>query len=141
MRMPYQMITQRQIWKQRNDFIFDRGRPSFSSWKRLFMEEAKLQALRFSDAKRLALSLYRLPSLVSSSSIILRPVALSVLVAVVQLYRLVLFSSFYLIKKKSYSGGFPCCILAQKKDDHTETTEPNVSKERIRQQIILLVCA
>jgi hypothetical protein len=31
--------------------------PSFSSWKRLFMEEAKLQALRFSDAKRPAFSL------------------------------------------------------------------------------------
>jgi len=45
------------VVKQRNDFIFDRGRPSFSSWKRLFMEEAKLQALRFSDAKRPAFSL------------------------------------------------------------------------------------
>jgi hypothetical protein len=46
-----------QIWKQRNDFIFDRGRPSFSSWKRLFIEEAKLQAWRFCDAKRPAFSL------------------------------------------------------------------------------------
>ena len=34
------------IWKQRNNFIFDRGRPSFHSWKNLFCEEAKLQAFR-----------------------------------------------------------------------------------------------
>jgi hypothetical protein len=30
------------IWKQRNNFIFDRGRRSFSSWKNLLCEEAKL---------------------------------------------------------------------------------------------------
>ena len=44
-----------QIWKQRNDTIFDRGRPSFNSRKVLFLEEAKLQAQRFLDeAKRAA---------------------------------------------------------------------------------------
>jgi hypothetical protein len=42
------------IWKQRNNFIFDRGRPSFSSWKNLFCEEAKLQAFRMRDDKRVA---------------------------------------------------------------------------------------
>jgi len=42
------------IWKQRNNFIFDRGRPSFSSWKNLFSEEAKLQAFRMRDDKRVA---------------------------------------------------------------------------------------
>jgi len=42
------------IWKQRNNFIFDRDRPSFSSWKNLFSEEAKLQAFRMRDDKRVA---------------------------------------------------------------------------------------
>jgi hypothetical protein len=41
-----------QIWKQRNNFIFDRGRPSFSSWKESFLDEANLQALRLCDSKR-----------------------------------------------------------------------------------------
>jgi hypothetical protein len=46
-------ITSWQIWKQRNDTIFDRGRPSFNFWKVLFLEGAKLQAHRFPDeAKR-----------------------------------------------------------------------------------------
>jgi hypothetical protein len=40
------------IWKQRNNFIFDRGRPSFSSWKFSFLDEARLQALRMSEDKR-----------------------------------------------------------------------------------------
>ena len=40
------------IWKQRNNFIFDRGRPSFISWKTSFYEEAKLQAFRLSEEKR-----------------------------------------------------------------------------------------
>jgi len=48
-------IASWQIWKQRNDTIFDRGRPSFNSRKVLFLEEAKLQAQRFLDeAKRAA---------------------------------------------------------------------------------------
>jgi hypothetical protein len=46
------------IWKQRNNFIFDRSRPSFSSWKNLFCEEAKLQAFRMRDDKRAAFLLY-----------------------------------------------------------------------------------
>jgi len=41
-----------QIWKQRNNFIFDRGRPSLDSWKFSFSEEARLQAHRICDAKR-----------------------------------------------------------------------------------------
>jgi hypothetical protein len=39
------------IWKQRNNFIFDRGRPSFISWKISFYEEAKLQAFRLCEEK------------------------------------------------------------------------------------------
>jgi hypothetical protein len=41
-----------QIWKQRNNFIFDHGCPSFSSWKQSFLDEATLQALRPCDSKR-----------------------------------------------------------------------------------------
>jgi hypothetical protein len=41
-----------QIWKQRNNFIFDKGRPSLDSWKFNFCEEAPLQAHRICDAKR-----------------------------------------------------------------------------------------
>jgi hypothetical protein len=48
-------IASWQIWKQRNDKIFDRRRPSLNSWKVLFLEEAKLQSHRFLDeAKRSA---------------------------------------------------------------------------------------
>ena len=47
-------IASWQIWKQRNDTIFDRGRPSFNSWKVLFLEEAKLQAHRFLDEAKQA---------------------------------------------------------------------------------------
>jgi hypothetical protein len=46
------IIAAWQIWKQRNNFIFDRGRPSFDSWKSSFFEEASLQAHRFSEQKR-----------------------------------------------------------------------------------------
>ena len=46
------IIAAWQIWKQRNNFIFDRGRPSFDSWKSSFFEEANLQAHRFSEQKR-----------------------------------------------------------------------------------------
>jgi hypothetical protein len=41
-----------QIWKQRNNFIFDRGRPSFNNWKQCFLEEAQLQSFRFCHSKR-----------------------------------------------------------------------------------------
>jgi hypothetical protein len=34
------------IWKQRNDFIFNRGRPTFQQWKIGFLKEAFLQAHR-----------------------------------------------------------------------------------------------
>jgi hypothetical protein len=46
------IIAAWQIWKQRNNFIFDRGRPSLDSWKSSFTEEARLQAHRFCEAKR-----------------------------------------------------------------------------------------
>jgi hypothetical protein len=45
------IIATWQIWKQRNNFIFDRGRPSFDSWKSSFYEEVRLQAHRFSFVK------------------------------------------------------------------------------------------
>jgi hypothetical protein len=51
--MEFFIIAAWQIWKQRNNFIFDRGRPSFISWKSSFCEEARLQAHRFNDLKRL----------------------------------------------------------------------------------------
>jgi hypothetical protein len=37
------------IWKQRNDFIFSRARPSLRSWKLGFIKEASLQASRMSE--------------------------------------------------------------------------------------------
>jgi hypothetical protein len=46
------IIATWQIWNQRNNFIFDRGRPSFDSWRSSFYEEVRLQAHRFSSAKR-----------------------------------------------------------------------------------------
>ena len=52
------IIASWHIWKQRNNFIFDRGRPSFISWKTSFYEEAKLQAFRLSEEKRHAFLLY-----------------------------------------------------------------------------------
>jgi hypothetical protein len=41
-----------QIWKQRSDFIFNRGSPSFLSWKLGFLDEAKLQANRLREDKK-----------------------------------------------------------------------------------------
>jgi hypothetical protein len=40
------------IWKQRNDYIFNRSRPSFQSWKLGFIKEANLQASRMSEKKK-----------------------------------------------------------------------------------------
>jgi hypothetical protein len=40
------------IWKQRNDFIFNRGRTSFLSWKLGFIKGANLQASRMSEKKK-----------------------------------------------------------------------------------------
>jgi hypothetical protein len=39
------------IWKQRNDAIFNRGRPSFQNWKFSFLREARLQASRMALKK------------------------------------------------------------------------------------------
>jgi hypothetical protein len=51
------------VWKQRNDFIFNRGNPSFQNWKHGFLEEAKLQADRLrEDKKHLFLSVIHLYS-------------------------------------------------------------------------------
>jgi hypothetical protein len=42
-----------QIWKQQNDFIFNRGSPSFLSWKLGFLDEAMLQANRLRGDKKI----------------------------------------------------------------------------------------
>jgi hypothetical protein len=42
------------IWKQRNDWIFNRARPSFQGWRVGFIKEAQLQAVRMSDNKKMA---------------------------------------------------------------------------------------
>jgi hypothetical protein len=44
------IIATWQIWKQRNNFIFNRGHPS--SWKLNFKEEARIQARRLCAAKK-----------------------------------------------------------------------------------------
>jgi hypothetical protein len=41
-----------QIWKQMNDFIFNRASLSFLSWKLGFLDEAVLQANRLSEGKK-----------------------------------------------------------------------------------------
>jgi hypothetical protein len=46
------IISAWQIWKQRNNLIFMRGPPSFSSWRRSLKDEARLQAYRISENKR-----------------------------------------------------------------------------------------
>jgi hypothetical protein len=46
------------IWKQRNAFIFNRGPPSFQSWKAGFIEEANLQSYRLSIAKKEEFSVF-----------------------------------------------------------------------------------
>jgi hypothetical protein len=38
-----------QIWKERNNFIFNRANPSFRSWKIGFLDEAALQSNRMKD--------------------------------------------------------------------------------------------
>jgi hypothetical protein len=45
-------ISDWQIWEQRNNFIFSRGQPSFLAWKTGFIDEARLQAHRISENKR-----------------------------------------------------------------------------------------
>jgi hypothetical protein len=40
-----------QIWKQQNDFIFNRGSPSFLFWKLGFLDEATLQTNRLREDK------------------------------------------------------------------------------------------
>jgi hypothetical protein len=41
------------IWKEMNDFIFNRGNPSFHSWKLGFLDEAVLQANKMREDKKL----------------------------------------------------------------------------------------
>jgi hypothetical protein len=52
-----------QIWKERNNLIFNRANPSFNSWKIGFLDEATLQSNRMKDAKKAlflsCLALYR----------------------------------------------------------------------------------
>jgi hypothetical protein len=38
-----------QIWKERNNFIFNRANPSFRSWKLSFLDEAMLLSFRMKD--------------------------------------------------------------------------------------------
>jgi hypothetical protein len=38
-----------QIWKERNNFIFNRANPSFRSWKLGFLDEAMLLSFRMKD--------------------------------------------------------------------------------------------
>lgn len=40
------------IWKQRNNLIFENKQPSLSSWKHQLVEDATLQAHRFKSDKR-----------------------------------------------------------------------------------------
>jgi hypothetical protein len=44
--MEFFIIASWTIWKQRNDFIFNRGVSSFLNWKRSFCNEAYLQSSR-----------------------------------------------------------------------------------------------
>jgi hypothetical protein len=44
------------IYKQRNDFILNRGRPDFRQWKLGFLEEAYLQAHWMNLTKKTLLS-------------------------------------------------------------------------------------
>jgi hypothetical protein len=46
------IIATWQIWKQRNDMIFENRPASFNSWKRNFREECCNQALRMKDTAR-----------------------------------------------------------------------------------------
>jgi hypothetical protein len=42
------------IWKQINDFIFNRAKPSFQGWKVGFIKVAHLQVVRMNENKKLA---------------------------------------------------------------------------------------
>jgi hypothetical protein len=57
------MIAAWLIWKQRNDYIFNRGQPTINSWKFSFLQEAALQTFRLQPDKKLLfkaqLDLYR----------------------------------------------------------------------------------
>jgi hypothetical protein len=57
------MIAAWLIWKQRNDYIFNRGQPTINSWKFGFLQEAALQCSRLQPNKKLLfkaqLDLYR----------------------------------------------------------------------------------
>jgi hypothetical protein len=46
------IISAWQIWKQCNNSIFNRGPPSFSSWRRSLKDEARLQAYTISANKQ-----------------------------------------------------------------------------------------
>ncbi|KAG0539575.1 hypothetical protein BDA96_03G334700 [Sorghum bicolor] len=46
------IISAWQIWMQHNNFIFNRGSPSSSSWRRCLKDEGRLQAYRISENKR-----------------------------------------------------------------------------------------
>ncbi|CAO2167262.1 unnamed protein product [Urochloa humidicola] len=54
--MEFFIIGAWQIWKQRNNLIFQRSQPSFIDWKRNFIEEATLQANRMNTDKAMLFS-------------------------------------------------------------------------------------
>lgn len=43
-----------QIWKQRNNLIFERNQPSLQDWKQHFIDESLLQAHRLNEDRRAA---------------------------------------------------------------------------------------
>jgi hypothetical protein len=49
--MEFFIIVAWEIWKQRNDFIFNRSFPSSQNWKRCFFQEAVLQPNRLQPDK------------------------------------------------------------------------------------------
>jgi hypothetical protein len=91
------------IWKQRNDWIFNRSRPSFQSWKLGFIKEVNLQATIMNDKKKF--SFLSVVQLYSSLDLFSLPFfwVLQDLCTVV-LYYLVL------INKILLSRGLPCCF-------------------------------
>lgn len=100
-----------QIWKQRSNFIFHRGRPSLDSWNLKFKEEARFQAHRLCAIKKAIFLLF-----VDSLSAPL-PFLGQLVSRVDCIFSfLVLYSSFVsvFLNLKFDSGGFPCCFLGSK---------------------------
>jgi hypothetical protein len=98
-----------QIWKQRNDFIFNKDSPSFLSWKLGFLGQANLQANRLREDKNNSFSIlsactYSFALFFSFSVVGLRPC----------LYLCICSYLFKLIKVSTQQG-FPLLFLVKKK--------------------------